>query len=375
MLSQLLAEYTGYALFEGRLFRAGAAALFAIFLVFTTMPTYIRYLQSLDATSDFNTGDTQPPPIMGGLLLVIVSLISSLSFTNMNGYVISTLTILVAYAGVGAIDDIAKIMNKRKVARGELSKADYMDKADGISASLRLGLYFVFSLLVAIFAYKFIPELKGHLTIPFVKPETWSPYLPNWLFIIFMSLVITFTANGTNFTDGLDSLVAVPIITTMTFVGAVAWISGNALFSEYLNIPFLPGVDELFPIAAAIAGSLLAYLWFNAPPAEIYMGDAGSIGFGGAIGIMFILIRAELFIPIVGSVIMAEAMSVVIQIGYYKMTKKRVFLCAPLHHHFQFKWKDHFASKPLLNSKIVWRMHIISVISLLAGIVIFLKVR
>lgn len=375
MLSQLLAEWTGYALFEGRLFRAGAAALFSIFLVFATMPTYIRYLQSLDATSDFDKGDQKPPPIMGGLLLVIVSLVSSLAFTHLNGYVISTLTILIAYAGVGAIDDIAKILNKRKVARGEISKADYMDKADGISASLRLSLYFLFSILVAIFAYKFIPELKGNLTIPFVKPEIWSPYLPNWLFIIFISLVITFTANGTNFTDGLDSLVSVPIITTMIFVGAVAWVSGNIVFSEYLNIQFLPGVDELFPIAAAIAGSLLAYLWFNAPPAEIYMGDAGSIGFGGAIGIMFILIRAELFIPIVGSVIMAEAISVVIQIGYFKMTKKRVFLCAPLHHHFQFKWKDQFASKPLLNSKIVWRMHIVSIISLIVGLVIFFKVR
>ncbi len=375
MLAQLLHEWTGYALFDGRLFRAGAAALFAIFLVFLTMPMYIRYLQKLDATSDFDVDGQKSPPIMGGLLLVVVSFISSLCFAHMNGYVISTLAILIAYSGVGAIDDIAKILNKRKVSSGAITKADYMDKADGISASLRLFLYFLFSLIVAVFAYKFIPELKGELTIPFIKPEIWNPTLPNWIFIIFISLVITFTANGTNFTDGLDSLVSVPIITTMVFVGIVAWVSGNVVFSEYLNIHFLPGVDELFPIAAAIAGALLAYLWFNSPPAEIYMGDAGSIGFGGAIGIMFILIQAELFIPIVGSVIMAEAVSVVIQIGYFKMTKKRVFLCAPLHHHFQFKWKGKYGDKSQLNSKIIWRMHIVSIISLIVGLIIFFKVR
>jgi phospho-N-acetylmuramoyl-pentapeptide-transferase len=137
----------------------------------------------------------------------------------------------------------------------------------------------------------------------------------------------------------------------------------------------LPGVDELFPIAGAIIGSLLSYLWFNSPPAEIYMGDAGSIGFGGAIGIMFIFIRAELFLPIICFIILVEALSVVIQIGYFKMTRKRIFLCAPIHHHFQIKWKDRFQSKPLLNSKIVWRFHLVSVIMLIIGLVIFFKAR
>ena len=376
MLSIWLYETTGNGLFEGRLFRAGGAALLSIFLVMIFMPKFIRFLQNLDATSDFEEDpNTKATPILGGLLLVIVTIISSLVFAQMNSYVVSTLIILVLYATVGAIDDIAKIYNKRLAAKGLLSKADYMAKADGISATLRLTLYFTFSLIVAVFAYKFIPELKGYLHVPFIKPETWSPYLPNYLFIPFISFVITATANGTNFTDGLDSLVSVPIITSMIFIGCVAYLCGNTIFADYLSISYLPGVDELFPVATGVIGAFLAYLWFNSPPAEIYLGDAGSIGFGGMIGIMFILIQAELFIPIIGVIIIAESLSVVIQIASFKLTGKRVFLCAPLHHHFQFKWKNKFGNKSMLNSKIVWRFHMVSLIALIFGLTIFFKVN
>lgn len=376
MLSVWLYELTGMQIFDGRLFRAGGAALVAAMLVLFFMPRFIRYLHSKDATSDFdNKREDKSPPILGGLLLVIISFLVTLIFCKVNGYVLATLAIMIAYAGVGAVDDLMKIRNKRLVLQGKLSAADYMAKADGISASLRLSLYFVFSLAIALFAYEFIPNLNGHMTLPFVKPTIWHPYLPNWAFILFMSFVITAAANGTNFTDGLDSLVSVPIITCMIFVGLVAYVSGNFVFAHYLHVPFMPGVDELFPLAAAIAGSFLAYLWFNSPPAQIYLGDAGAIGFGGAIGIMFILVRAELFLPLVGIIILAEAMSVAIQIGYFKLTRKRVFLMAPLHHHYQIKWKDRFPTKAMLNSKIVWRMHLVSLLALVLSLVVFFKVR
>lgn len=377
MLCQWLYHTTDIALFDGRLFRAGIAAILSIVLVLTLMPRYIRFLQGLDATSDFDKDKThKSPPIMGGLLLVVVVEFVSLLTAKLNGYSIATLLILALFAGVGALDDIAKIRTKRLVAQGKLTPADYMDKADGISSSLRLFLYFLFSFVVAIFSYKFIPELKGNLIVPFINPSIWHPYLPNWAFIAFITFVIAATANGTNFTDGLDSLVSVPILTCMIFVGLVAYVSGNFIFSEYLHISFLPGCDELFPIAMAIAGALLAYLWFNSPPAEIYMGDAGAVGFGGAIGIMFILIQAGLFLPLVGFIILAEAGSVVLQIGYFKITKgKRIFLCAPLHHHYQKKWAGLFPSKPLLNSKIVWRMHLVSIFALIASMVIFFGIR
>lgn len=383
MLTELLYHITGYSVFEGRLFRAGGATLFSASLVFLFMPKFIRFLKKLEATSDFDTNPKETVPIMGGLLLVPIIGVSCLLFTKLNADVIAILGIMLAFFLVGAVDDIAKIYNKKKVLKGLLSKADYMEKADGISARLRLALYFFFSLIVAVFAYKYIPGMSGYLTIPFVKPEIWHPHLPNWAFIALICFIITSTANGANFTDGLDSLVSVPIITTSIFVGLVAYISGNAIFSKYFLIPYLPGVDELFPLCAAICGVMLSYLWYNAPPAQIYLGDSGAIGLGAAIGMMFILIRAELFLPIVGFIFLAEAMSVFLQIGYFKITKKfsadkqgrRLFLRAPLHHHFQLLWQNQFKDKQLLNSKIVWRFHLVSVFAFLVGTLIFFKIR
>ena len=382
MLCEWIYHLTELPLFDSRLFRAGLAAMLSIVLVLSTMPAYIRFLQRSDATSDFDQNSkTKAPPIMGGLLLVIVVVAISLLTCKLNGYTISTLLVLVAFSAVGAIDDIAKVKTKRLIARGEAKAAAYMEKADGISSSVRLGLYFLFSLVIAIFCYKFIPDLRGNLTVPFVPVDAFQIYLPNWAFIGFMTFVIAATANGTNFTDGLDSLVSVPILSSMIFVGVVAYVCGNFIFSNYLNVPFLPGCDELFPLAMSVAGALLAYLWFNSPPAEIYMGDAGSVGFGACIGIMFILIQAGLFLPIVCAIIIAEACSVLFQIGYFKFTRlrtgtgKRLFLCAPLHHHYQKKWERRFASKPLMNSKIVWRMHLVSIFALIVSFVIFFGIR
>lgn len=381
MIALLLYRLTGIHLFDDRTFRAGAASLAAALLVFLTMPAWIRWLQGLDATSDFGEGKAAPPPILGGALLVGVVAACSLAFAQLNAYSISTLIILCAYAGIGLIDDVMKIRNKRLIALGKLGKADYMDKADGISARLRLFLYVGLSLLVAVFAYKFIPGLSGHITIPFVKPETWYPYLPNWAFILLICLVTTSSANGANFTDGMDSLVSVPIITTALFAGVVAYISGNAIFARYFLIPYLPGADELLPICTAIIGASLAYLWYNSPPAQIYMGDAGAIGLGGALGMMFVLLKIELFLPIVGVVFMAEACSVLLQILGFKATRlwtgegKRLFLRAPLHHHYQMKWKGRFSSPREVNSKIIWRFHLVSILALLLGSLIFFKIR
>ena len=382
MLCHWLYQTTNIDLFDGRLFRAGAAAMLSIILVLFFMPKYIRFLQRLDATSDFDKdGKTKSPPIMGGLLLVIVVEIVSLLVCQMNGYTISTLVILALFSAVGATDDMAKVRAKRLINQGKLKAAEYMDKADGISSTLRLILYFLFSFVVAVFCYKFIPELKGDLTIPFCPIDVFQIHLPNWIFVAFMTFVIAASANGTNFTDGLDSLVSVPILTSMFFVGLVAYVSGNFIFSQYLSVPYLPGCDELFPMATSIAGALLAYLWFNSPPAEIYMGDAGSVGFGATIGIMFILVQAGLFLPIVCIIIIAEACSVLMQITWFKITKKatgtgkRIFLCAPLHHHYQKKWDGRFPSKPLMNSKIVWRMHLVSIFALIFSMVVFFGIR
>jgi phospho-N-acetylmuramoyl-pentapeptide-transferase len=383
MLSLLLFHLTRIHLFEDRLFRAGAALLLAALLVFLMMPRYIALLNRLDATSDFDRHGKRPPPLFGGLLLVLAVISASLCFARLNAYSLSTLVILAAYAAIGLADDIMKVWNKRLVTRGKISRGDYQAKADGISARLRMSLYVLFSLAVAVFAYKLIPGLSGHVTLPFVKPEIWFPRLSNWAFIALICLVTTASANGANFTDGMDSLVSTPLITTALFAGTVAYISGNSILARYFLIPYIPGGDELFPICAAIIGSMLAYLWYNSPPAEIYMGDAGSIGLGGAIGIMFVLLRIELFLPIVGAVLVAEALSVLLQIMGFKFTRRfssdrqgrRLFLCAPLHHHYQMKWKARFDSPQALNSKLIWRFHLVSILALLLGSLIFFKMR
>jgi len=383
MLSQLLFHLTGLPLFDGRLFRAGAAALLSALLIFWFMPGFTRFLRKIGATSDFDSQAKTSVPIMGGALIVPIIAVVTLAFSHFNSSVASLLIIMLAFFAVGTLDDLAKIINKRKVLAGKITRQDYQEKADGISARLRLFLYFLFSLLVAVFAYKFIPGMSGHLTVPFIKHEIWHPYLPNWAFIILICLVITSTANGANFTDGIDSLVSVPIITTALFFGFVAYISGNVVLAKYFLIPHLPGVDELFPFAAAIAGSLGAYLWFNAPPASIYLGDSGSIALGGAIGMAFVLIHAELFLPIVGFIFVAEALSVFLQISYFKLTRRlradkqgqRLFLRAPIHHHFQIMLKDQYPNKQELNSKIAWRFHLVSLFTLLLGLLIFFKIR
>jgi phospho-N-acetylmuramoyl-pentapeptide-transferase len=383
MFIQYLFDITGYQLFDSRMFRAGLAAVLASLLVFLTMPRYIAFLKKIGATSDFKENS---PPIMGGLLLVVIVVLVSCITANFNGYVISALAILVLYSVVGAIDDLTKIHTKRLVDAGKLAKKDYEEKAEGIGSAIRLALYFMFSFAVAILCYKFIPDLTGELYVPFVNPKIWYPHLPNWLFILFITFVVAASANGTNFTDGIDSLVSVPLVTGMFFVGVVAYISGNAIISEYLHIPHLKGCDELFPIAMASLGALLAYLWYNSPPAEIYMGDAGSIGFGALLGIMFILVQAALFLPLVGIIILAEALSVVLQIGHFKINRRmkglefaknnRLFLRAPVHHHFQLKWKGRFGdSKPLVNAKIAWRMHLISIFALIVGFIVFFGLR
>ena len=378
MLSLWLAHVLHMALFEGRMFRAGAAAIVASALVYLLMPFWIRFLRKMDATSDFGAQAHQsPPPIMGGFLLVLVVLVVSLLFAKPNIQVLAILAILASYAAVGAIDDLAKIRTKRLIRLGKASKQQWMDKADGISARLRLGLYFGLSLLVSWAAFRWVPHLQSAtIAIPLIKPSLFQLHLSSWAFVLFMSFVVAATANGANFTDGLDSLVSVPLVTSAIFTGTVAYICGNAVWSHYLLLPHLPGVDELVVISGAMCGALMAYLWFNSPPAEIYMGDSGSIGFGGAIGMMYVFAKAELFLLVVGFVFLAEALSVALQIGWFKATHgKRLFRMAPVHHHFQKVMEDKFRRRTDANSKIIWRFHLVSLFMLLLGLVLFFKVR
>ena len=303
--------------------------------------------------------------------------IVTLLTVRFNTYVLSALIIYVFFSLIGAADDIAKVINKRRVAKGLITKQDYQYKADGISASLRLTLYIAISLGVAIAAYELIPSITGTITIPFVSVLKDYPYMPFWLFIPFMTITIAVLANGVNFTDGFDTLSTVPIMTSLTFLGVIAFVSSNIKWCAYLLIPHIPGIIETLPLLGAIAGTLLAFLWFNSPPASIYMGDSGSVGLVGLIGIMFVFTKAGFFLPIVCFIFLMEFVSVVMQIGYFKLTKKRIFLMAPIHHHFQIRLRKSgkYGGEFQIKSIVAWRFHIISIVLLIVALALFLKIR
>jgi phospho-N-acetylmuramoyl-pentapeptide-transferase len=376
MLIEFLYQKTGVFLLYSRLFSTSLAVLISFLGAIFLFPPYIRFLRKLNVSSEFEKEESGPVMPAGILFMIIVSL-TTLVTVRMNSYVISALIIYIFFSIIGAFDDIAKVVNKRRIAKGEITKKDYEYKADGISAGLRLTLYIAISLGVAVLAYIYIPNINGNINLPFISIVKRFPSLPFWLFIPFMTLTIAVLANGVNFTDGFDTLATIPAICCLLFVGIISFISSNSVWSTYLLIPHIVGLQETLPLIGAVTGTLLAYLWYNSPPSTIIMGDSGSVGLGGLIGILFIFTKAGFYLPIVGFIFLLEFVSVVMQIGYFKMTRKRIFLMAPIHHHFQHLMRKSglYGGEFQIKSKITWRFHILSAILLVVGLVMFLKVR
>jgi len=393
MLIEYLYHTTGIHLLGSRLFSTSVATVASFVLAIVLFPPYIKFLRRLQISSEFGNaagtavaGGAAPvegvkakagPVMPAGILFFGIIIIATLATVRINAYVTSALIIYCFFSIIGAADDIAKVVNQRRVARGVKSQKDYQYKADGISSGLRLTLYLLISLIVAILAYKYIPNINKSINLPLVSIEKLYPTFPVWLFIPLMTLTIAVMANGVNFTDGFDTLATVPSITCLTFLGIISFVSSNSLWSSYLLIPHIPGLQEILPLIGAVIGTLLAYLWFNSPPSTIIMGDSGSVGLGGFIGILFIFSKSEFYLPIVAFIFLLEFCSVFMQMGYYKLTKKRIFRCAPIHHHFQFKMRDsgRYSGEFEIKSKIMWRFHILSVILLIVGLVLFLKIR
>ncbi|MBN1576576.1 MAG: hypothetical protein JW913_08490 [Chitinispirillaceae bacterium] len=378
MLIEFIYRHTSLYLLNSRLFSTGLATVTAFTLAVLLFPPYIRFLRKFGLSAEFQSNDRPTEPVMpAGILFLIIVSITTLLTVRINSYVISGLVIYIFFSVIGAVDDIAKVVNKRRVMQGTLSKADYQYKADGISSGLRLTLYIVISLIVAVLAYEFIPNINGTVSLPFFSIVKQYPYLPFWLFIPFMTLTIAVLANGVNFTDGFDTLATVPSITSLLFVGVISFVSSNSTWSNYLLIPHIVGLQELLPLIGAVIGTLLAYLWYNSPPSTIIMGDSGSVGLGGFIGILFVFTKTGFFLPIVAFIFLLEFVSVLIQIGYFKLTRKRFFLMAPIHHHFQIKMQRSgcYGGPFEIKSKIMWRFHILSVLLLVFSLVLFLKVR
>lgn len=289
-------------------------------------------------------------PTMGGLLILSALVVSTLLWARWdNPYVWIVLLVTLAFGLIGFADDYAKVTKQN---------------TKGVPGRVRFGAGLVIAALATYAASSFHPgALTNQLAFPFFKDLLLNLW---WFFIPFGMVVIVGAANAVNLTDGLDGLAIMPVMIAAGTFGVIAYVVGNANYTEYLGVHFVPGTGELLIFCAALFGGGMGFLWYNAPPAAVFMGDTGSLALGGALGAIAVCTKHEIVLAIVGGLFVVEAMSVIIQVAYFKRTGKRVFLMAPIHHHFEKKgWAE---------PQIVIRFWIISLILALIGLAT-LKVR
>jgi phospho-N-acetylmuramoyl-pentapeptide-transferase len=289
-------------------------------------------------------------PTMGGLLILSALMVSTLLWARLdNKYVWIVVLVTLAFGLIGFADDYAKVTKQN---------------TKGVSSRLRMGLGLLIAALATYAASMFHPaDLTNQLAFPFFKNALLDLGL---FFVPFGMIVIVGAANAVNLTDGLDGLAIMPVMIAAGTLGVIAYVVGNSNFTEYLEVHFVPGTGELLVFASALFGAGLGFLWYNAPPAAVFMGDTGSLALGGALGAIAVCTKHEIVLAIVGGLFVVEALSVIIQVLYYKRTKKRIFLMAPIHHHFEKKgWAE---------PQIVIRFWIISLILAMIGLAT-LKVR
>jgi len=328
-------------------FRAGAASATALLIGLLLGPKFISWLRAKQGKGQPIRADgpqshlaKRGTPTMGGLLILISVSISVLLWMNLtNIYVWACLLVTAGFGLIGWLDDYDKVR-----------KAHHA----GLSGKTRLALEF----LIAGFATWLMVRTGGSaLHLPFVK-ETVADL--GWFYIVFGAFVIVAFGNAVNLTDGLDGLATMPVVIACIAFLLISYLVGNVKFANYLGIPHVPGVGDLTVLLLAIVGACLAFLWFNAPPAAVFMGDTGSLALGGALGAISVATHHEFVLAIVGGVFVVEALSVVIQVAVYKRTGKRVFLMAPIHHHFEhLGWSE---------PTVVIRFWIISFVLALAGL-------
>ncbi len=288
-------------------------------------------------------------PTMGGVLILGALVTASLLWARLDiGYVWMVLFVTVAFGLIGFMDDYKKVTS---------------NSHSGVSGRLRLLAGFAIATVAAIWAaWMHPPELQNQLAIPVVS-LLWNIGI---FFVPFTMFVIVGAANAVNLTDGLDGLAIMPVMIAAGSLGVIAYAVGRTDFTEYLGINYVPGTGEILVFVSALIGGGLGFLWYNAPPAAVFMGDTGSLALGGALGAVAVATKHEIVLAIIGGLFVVEALSVIIQVGYFKITGNRVFLMAPIHHHFEKKgWAE---------PQIVIRFWIISLILALVGLAT-LKVR
>jgi len=333
-------------------FRTGGAIMTALVISFLIGPTLIRLLHVRQKGGQPIRADgpeghlltKQGTPTMGGLMILIAMVSSTVLWTDLsNGFVWVALGVTISYGVIGFLDDYLKVTRRSH---------------KGLPGKAKLALQVAFGLTAVLWIMRLMPDsFATTLAVPFFKNLLVQL---GWFFPVFAIFVLVGSSNAVNLTDGLDGLAIVPVMIAAGVFALIAYLVGNAVFAGYLQVSYVPGTGELAVFLGALVGGGLGFLWFNAPPARVFMGDTGSLALGGALGTVSIMTKHELVLAIVGGLFVLETVSVIVQVISFKLTGKRVFAMAPLHHHFEKKgWAE---------STIVIRFWIIATILALVGL-------
>jgi phospho-N-acetylmuramoyl-pentapeptide-transferase len=378
-LQTLSPEFGFFRVFQYLTFRAVMAALTALLIGLIAGPAVIRRLAALKIGQPIREYAMQShlaksgTPTMGGVLILIGIAISTLLWADLsNRFVWIVMIVTFGFGAIGWVDDWRKVVNKDP--EGMRSREKYMwQSIIGLVAAL----YLVFSisesnnLRVLELFYSWVKSgfdvdlpPKAGLLLPFIKEVSYP--LGVFGFVIMTYLVIVGSSNAVNLTDGLDGLAIMPVVMVGSALGVFAYVTGSSVYSKYLLFPYIPGSGELMIFCAAMAGAGLAFLWFNTHPAQVFMGDVGALALGGALGTIAVIVRQEIVLAIMGGIFVVEALSVMLQVTYFKYTKKkygegrRILKMAPLHHHFEKSgWKE---------TQVVVRFWIITMLLCLVGL-------
>ncbi len=346
LLYRLRDVFVGFNVFRYITFRTAFAALTALLISFILGPWLIEKMKQIKLGQYIREEGPKShqakagTPTMGGILIVVSILVPTLLWADMtNPYIWIILFVTVAYAAIGFVDDYRKLRKKRNL---------------GLTAREKFGWQFAVALLAAL-AIAYLPMLKNNystsITFPFIKNVALNLF---WLYIPFVMVVLVGASNAVNLTDGLDGLaIGSTLIVAVTYT-VLTYAAGHARIADYLRIAWVPQTGELAVFCGAMVGASLGFLWFNAHPAEIFMGDVGSLALGGAIGCLAVMVKQEILLVLVGGLFVLEAMSVILQVASFKLTGRRIFKMSPLHHHFELSgWKE---------TKVVVRFWIIAII-------------
>lgn len=351
-LAQWLSEdIRFFSVFNYITLRTVFAAMTALLISFMVGPAMIRKLTAYKIGQSVRSDGPQThlvkagTPTMGGALILTAIAVTTLLWGDLhNEYVWVVLVTTLGFGAIGWVDDYRKVVHRNP---------------KGLSAKAKMIWQSLIALAVAAYLWNTstLPA-QTELIVPFLKFAVFP--LSAFVFILLTYLVIVGTSNAVNLTDGLDGLAILPTVMVSGALAIFAYVAGNAVFAKYLGIPYIPGAGELAVFCGALVGAGLAFLWFNAYPAEVFMGDVGALALGAALGIVAVIVRQELVLFIMGGVFVVEAVSVMIQVGSFKLTGKRVFRMAPLHHHYELKgWKE---------TQVVVRFWIITMLLVLIGL-------